>query len=551
MLEERVAVADFGSNSTRLMLMNVYPDGSFKLVDEIREPLRLAEHLDANGYLTPEIVQRTLETSRVFAEFCRAQQATSVVAVATSAMREAKNGPELTRRIFEESGLRFRTLSGEEEAYYGYLGVVNTLNVPNGIIVDIGGGSAEIVHVTERAAAEKASLPIGAITLTRAFLDSDRIGNDQLRRLEKHLIQSYAGVDWLRNWLDPQLLPSKESNEKGKSKGKSSKNPARTEPTDPATDSEFVINTPSPLLVGLGGTVRNIAKIYKRRADYPLDLLHGLSIPITAVYDIYNDLRVMTLAQRKEVIGLSPARADIIVAGIAVICTLARALGVSELLISGRGLRDGLFMEHLLGNGKGVPLVDDPAMYATRNLMRYYQVPEIHTQHVTELTLSLFDQLAELHGIGTAERRLLQIAALLHDVGVAVNYYNHGAHGLYLLTRAGIDGLSHRELLMVAYIVAAHSASGSPFKRWPDYRSLLNEQDENTVGKLGVLLRLSEALDRTENGHIRSVNCRVLKGEVTFIPEALPNGDFEIRKAVAVLPDFEKVFGVKAMISSA
>lgn len=551
MLEERVAVADFGSNSTRLMLMNVYPDGSFKLVDEIREPLRLAEHLDANGFFTPEIVQRTLETCRVFAEFCRAQQATRVIAVATSAMREAKNGRELTRRIFEETGLLFRILSGEEEAYYGYLGVINTLDIPNGLIVDIGGGSAEIVKVSRREAVEKTSLPIGAITLTRSFLDADSIGGDQVRRLEKHLIQNFAAVPWIQASLDPQLIRSKDSSDrkgsKNRSKGSSDKNESARAG---GGDLEPFPRTTSPLLVGLGGTVRNIAKIYKRRANYPLDLLHGISVPITAVYDIYNDLRVMTLAQRKEVIGLSPARADIIVAGVAVICMLARAMGASELLVSGRGLRDGLFFDHLLGGGKGAPLVDDPAMYAARNLMRYYQVPEIHTQHVAALTLSLFDQLAELHGLSSAERRLLHIAALLHDVGIAVNYYNHSAHGLYLLTRAGIDGLSHRELVMVAYIVAAHSASGSPFKRWPDYRTLLNEQDEEAVGKLGVLLRLAEALDRTENGHIRAVKCRFdrVLGEWILVPDMVADGDFEVRKAAAVLPDFEKAFGIKAGI---
>jgi exopolyphosphatase/guanosine-5'-triphosphate,3'-diphosphate pyrophosphatase len=189
-------------------------------------------------------------------------------------------------------------------------------------------------------------------------------------------------------------------------------------------------------------------------------------------------------------------------------------------------------------------------MSATRNLMRYYQVPELHTQHVAELTLSLYDQLAELHGMSAAERRLLHIAALLHDVGVAVNYYNHGSHALYLLTRTGIDGLSHRELVMVSYLVAAHSASGSPFKRWPDYRFFLNAQDEEIVGKLGVILRLAEALDRTESGQIRSIQCRfnASQREVYFIPDALASGDFEIRKAAAVLPDFEKAFGVKAGI---
>ena len=136
-----------------------------------------------------------------------------------------------------------------------------------------------------------------------------------------------------------------------------------------------------------------------------------------------------------------------------------------------------MFLNHVLGGDMVEPRVPDPALFATTNLMRYYNVDETHANHVADLALSIFDQLAPVHGLDAEARRLLQIAALLHDVGIAVNFYNHDEHGFYLLTRTGIDGLTHRELLMVAGLVAAHNGNGGPLKRQPEYRSLLEKHD--------------------------------------------------------------------------
>lgn len=541
---ETVAVSDFGSNSTRLVLLNVYPDGSFKLTDELREPLRLADHLDDHGRLTPEIIERTVETARVFMRFCRSQNVSRMVAVATSAMREAANGPEVAERVHRETGLRLDILSGEQEAYYGYLGAIHTLNTPNCTVVDVGGGSAEIVKVSNRSAVEMTSLPLGAITLTNAYLSRDRSSPDQIRRLERYLSEQFEGVPWLDG---DGAKGSRKTGEKSKSKP--GKGHDRSAEIGAPLLCSYGGRDGGPILVGMGGTVRNIAKMYKRRINAPLDLLHGLSVPVPALLEIYDDLRGLTLSQRREIPGLSPARADIIVAGVAVIATLAKAAGAAELVVSGRGLRDGLFFSHLRDQSPE-PSDEDPAMGSTRNLMRYYGVQETHARHIADLALSLFDQLAPVHGMGIAERRLLLIAALLHDVGIAVNYYNHGAHGFYLLTHTGIDGLTHRELVVAAYLVASHSGEGSPLKRWPEYREILEEGDAEAIPKLGTLLRLCESLDRSESGNIRSVSCEISwdGAKAVLRPAVAANGEFELRDIRGALPEVEKAFGIEIVL---
>ena len=146
MTGERVAVIDIGSNSARLALLEVYADRAFKLVDELRETLRLGEQLDANGDLTAEAIERTLEISRVLARFCTAHRVTHVIGVATSALRRARNGPEVVDRIKAETGLRVNIISGEEEAYYDYVAAVNSAAAADSVVVDVGGGSVQIVR---------------------------------------------------------------------------------------------------------------------------------------------------------------------------------------------------------------------------------------------------------------------------------------------------------------------------------------------------------------------------------------------------------------------
>jgi exopolyphosphatase/guanosine-5'-triphosphate,3'-diphosphate pyrophosphatase len=503
MHDECVAIIDLGSNSARLIVMKAFPDHSYQMIQELREAVRLADHLDDESGIRPEGIDRAIEVAMAFARCCRAHRAREIYAVATGAMRIARNGPEVARRIEEESGLVFDIISGEQEAHYGYLGAINALPVENGVVVDLGGGTAELVRVVGRRALHSTSLPLGAVTLTRSFLDRDRSSGEQIAALEAHLAESFGRIPWLG---------------RGETK---------------------------PVLVGLGGTARNIGKIHRRRVNYPLAVLHGLAIPSKAMAGIYKDMRRMSIAERRDVPGLSPGRADIIVAGLALYHVLAGVMGAGEMMISGRGLRDGLFYSRRLQGELPGARLPDPALAATRNIMHQYAVRQEHAYHVASLACSLFDQVASLHGLGARERRLLEIAALLHDVGIVVSYYNHHEHGLYILTHQGIDGLSHAELAMVAYVVAGHEARCAPWKEWPQLRELLSPADLAALPALALMLRLCECLDETEAGAARSLSTQVgpSRSGARIVARGLPDGSFELTEARKVLPDLEKALG--------
>lgn len=515
-----LAIVDLGSNSARLVLYKLYRDGAFKLIDEFRESVRLAELLDGERVFGPAAFDRAAATLGEFSRICAAHRAKPVVAVATAAIRAARNGAALVEHVERSTGIRLTIISGEQEARYDYLGVVNSLNVADCTVVDVGGGSAQVVRVDSRQVRDLASLPLGALSLTREFLPKAETSPSNLQRLDRHVTAMLRSLPWLTRG------------------GSASASAARVSPAG------------RPYLVGLGGTVRNIAKIYKKEAGYPLDLLHGLTIPAAALDELDSRLRRLTVAERRQVPGLSSTRADIIVAGITVVRSLVRAVDADTLLISGRGIRDGLLVEHLLGEGS-LPVVADPVMFAVQNLMRFYDVGEAHARHVAELGLSLFDQTFPVHGLGPAERRLLEVAGLLHDIGVAISFYGHEENGLYLLTRAGIDGLTHRELLIVAYTVAGHTGKNA-IKKWPTYRSMLDDRDVEVLSRLSGILTIAEALDRNEAGSVRSIRAQVQNGgkRIRLEPDVADSAVWALRELEDRLPDAERSLGVRLVLDA-
>jgi exopolyphosphatase/guanosine-5'-triphosphate,3'-diphosphate pyrophosphatase len=515
-LGEIVAVCDMGSNSARLLLARVGADRDYETIDEYRVRVRLADDLDAERDLASSAVDRAIEAARSFALLIAAHDAARAFTVATGALRMARNGQRVVDRIQAETGLRFEIISGEEEAFYGYFGVVNTVGFTDATVVDVGGGTAQVVRVAGRQAVDRVSLPLGALLLKNAFLGDESIAPESLARLEEHLAASYRAIPWIRT-------AKRDENQES-----------------------------APALIGMGGTVRNLGAIYQRQVKYPLDLLHGMVVPAPALQEIYRTLAAMSPAQRRSVPGLSPARADSIVAGAASVHALMQQVEASGLVVSTCGLREGLLFRQLDGTALQPEPVPDPAFAAARRLMRRFGVDAAHAEHVTGLAVSLFDQLSPVLALGGDTRRLLQIAGLLHDCGKAVCFDAHDANGFYLLTRTGIQGLSHPELVVVAMAIAAHEGEYARLRRGSACRRLLERDDPATVSKLGALLRLAECLDRSEAGAVRQLRAQIMTegSAVRLIPERAADAELELREAKSALPEIGKALGIQITLQA-
>jgi exopolyphosphatase/guanosine-5'-triphosphate,3'-diphosphate pyrophosphatase len=468
---QHVAVIDLGSNSWRLVVYSYEPDAPgqwWKQTDELYEAVRIGEGMSATGALTESAMERGLETIGIFARFCRAGglAAHEVHAFATSAIRDATNRDEFLRRVREATGYDVEVLSTQEEAHYGYVAAVNTTTISDGVVLDIGGGSLQLVQVTDRLeTGSSSSFPIGAVRMTEGFLaDADPkrpVRKKDLQRLRDHVSEQLSGAAWLEG-------------HRGR-------------------------------LVGTGGAVRNLAAA-AQRAEFGssggTDIgIQGFMLEAAALDALVETLAALPVSQRRTIPGIKPGRGDIILAAAVTLQTVVRIGGFAGIEVTEAGLRDGIFLARTV-LGEEQPRFTDVREAAVRNLAVQYESDIPHTEHVAHLALQMHDSLAEdgLFEPAEGERELLWAASMLHDVGMTISYGDHHKHSRYLIVSAELPGFDPRERALIAQMTRYHRKGVPKLGEWA---KLGHPGDEQMLERCSMILRLAEHLER---GRDQSVN---------------------------------------------
>jgi exopolyphosphatase/guanosine-5'-triphosphate,3'-diphosphate pyrophosphatase len=493
---KRIGIIDIGSNTIRLIIVDLHDDGSFKLANELKETVRLGKGLNKTNRLKPETMEKAIQTIGVFNDFCSIYKVDKIIAVATAAVRNSENGREFINTLMQKTGIEISVISGEKEAWLDYLSVINTMNIKNALLIDIGGGSMEILAVKDRQIKNYISLPYGVVTLTEAFLLDDPPKIEEIKKLEEFLLKHLNNLNWIK---------------------------------------DEDIDT----LVGIGGTVRTIAKIDRRKKLYPINLIHNYEMYSNDIDNILELLRNKTIKERKKIPGLSSERSDIILAGLIAVKEILKHTGIKKIKISGNGIREGILYKNILNKDK---ILDDVCTYSVYNIMKYYNANEYHAQNVRQIAIYLYDKLINLHRCEEEYRKLLSIAALLHDIGLIVNFYHHNIHSGYIILNNGINGLSHKEILKCALMTMMHEGNGYE-KIINEYKNILTIDEIEKILKMGSILRIAEGLDISELGRVNIISCEVGKTDV-LIDLKSNDGIIELEKfSVAKNNDiFHKVF---------
>lgn len=502
MPERTLAVIDLGSNSFRVVVFSWIPDAWWKRTDEIYEPVRIGAGLDAAGALQPEPMERALETAELFAHFCRATGIETVRPVATSAIRDAANRSDFLEAARERAGLEVSVLSPEEEARYGYLAVVNSTTLRDGVALDLGGGSLQLVQVEDRRSVDAGSWQLGAVRLTERFLPEPRARRKQIEALRSHVRSELRGAPWLAD---------------------------------------------GGRLAGIGGTVRNLAAAAELAAGLPSYGVQGFALERAALDDLVDELADRPASERGKVPGIKPERGDLILAGALVIQTVLELGGFTAIEATEAGLREGVFFETLL-EGSDPPLLDDVRRASVLNLAAQYQADRAHVEHVAHLALEVWDALAshELHPGRRKERELLWAAAMLHDIGMTVDYDDHHKHSRYLILNAGLPGFTPRETALIGQMARYHR-KGNPALR--DFAPLGREGDEELLARCVAVLRLAEQLERSRDQIVRDVAVSVHDGRVELALQS--PGDVTIARWGAQKQGdvFRRAFGAELAVS--
>ena len=488
MAERRIAIADLGSNTFRLVVFTT-GEGWWRRTDEIYEGVRIGEGLAATGELGAEPMRRGLAAVDVFAHFCRATGIDEVQAVATSAIRDAANRDEFISR----SALPVRVLSAQEEAHFGYLAAVNSTTLSDGCVLDLGGGSLQLTRVIGRLAREERSWKLGAVRMT------ERFGEDR-KALRKHVAGKLAGEDWVPR-----------SGER---------------------------------LVAIGGTARNLAAADQGLRGVPSFGVQGHVIREDALASLVDELAGRSVGDRARLRGIKPERRDIILAGAATILAVMQAGGFDGVEVTEAGLREGVFFSSWLTPDE---LFDDVRRQSVLNLAGLYHVDHAHTEHVARLALGLFDELADagLHPGDRGERELLWAAAVLHDIGMTVDYDDHHKHSRYLILNGGLPGFTPREVALIGQAVRYHR-KGSPGSG--PFGPLMRGGDDELLLRLSALLRLAEDLERPRDQLVREVHADVSDGRVAL--HLVTEGDAAVSRWAAAREGglFASAFGRELVV---
>ena len=471
--DRRIAAIDIGSNSIRQIVADVFPDGAIRVVDEMKAAPRLGAGLSATGLLDERHMDEAVEALARMATLARQLGARRIEVVATSAVRDAANRQAFLTRVRRESGLRVRLLAGEEEARLAFRSALQhfELGVGRSVVMDIGGGSLELALAAEGLVERLISFPFGAIRMHEQFLDG-RDGAKGVRRLRKHVRAAIKKAIPVRDWRGAEVI-------------------------------------------GSGGTFTNLAGMFLARQGIKVRSVHGTRIPRHEVEHILEALASMTPAERLQVMGLNPGRADIIVAGLAVAAEVLARVEPRELTASGFGIREGLLLE----TAQVKAVIADPGEARARSVLAFaerchFEAP--HSRQVQALALQLFDALGARLGCDAAERQTLSDAALLHDVGYHINYEQHHKHSFHLISHADLLGIAPAEQVVIAHVARYHRGS-EPKRKHAAWWTLDREARER-VRRLSALLRVADGFDRGHASAVEKVKVRWLERAIRLTP---------------------------------
>lgn len=497
---------DVGTNSIHLVMVEISPEGDFRILGREKEMVQLGKGGFARHVLTSRAMSDGVNTLKRFIKMARLKGIGRLRAVATSAVREARNGGDFVRRVQDELGLDLHVISAEEEARLIYLAVRHAVDCGDGdnLIADIGGGSLEIIIGNESRSELLFSVKLGASRLAELFLHSDPPAANELKALRQH--------------VERQLAPVMERIGRRR------------------------------IVRGIvtSGTIENVATICAyRRGTREIEPFTQLRIRRSELKGLIADLSGLSREERSRVPGLDARRVEAIVPAGVVLHMLMRKLDLDEVEYCEMALREGVIIDHIARHRVGLrarATWPDPRPRSVFHLAERCNYRAEHAEQVARLALSLFDQLAGLHRLDARYREMLRFACLLHDVGYLISHESHHKHSYYLIRNGGLQGFHEAEIELIANLARYHR-KGRPKKSHYSFQNLAGVH-RPVLRRLIPLIRLANALDRTHYSVVESLACRVLPDRVSLHVHARRDAELELWTASLHRRLFERQFGV-------
>lgn len=501
---KRIAAIDIGTNSFHAVIVDVYPDGSFYTIDKLKEMVLLAEKGFENR-LSEAAFKRALSALQKIKTLCDHQGAETILAYATSAIREAENGGELIQKVIDEVGIKIIAIPGRVEAELIGLAVQHGVEMPDSpsLTMDVGGGSVEYIIGNKERFFHLSSKKLGVARMTARFVEHDPISKEEIQTLTDHF---------------------------------------RTNLTDVAQS--FASHRAS-MLIGSSGTMENIALMIAYRKDKSPNMsVNELEFTATEFFDLYDDVIGMDYDERAELKGLDEKRISLLPAGLVLLNYVLKTFGNKRIKISSQALREGIILRYIsqeMAHLQETEFIESPRRRSVMELVNKCNWHEQHSRHVAKLALQLFDEFQDELDLYDVDRELLEYASFMHDIGYHISHRKHHKHALYIIRHSDLKGFKESEIEIMANVSRYHRRS-TPKSRHKHYDKLPKEE-KNRVKKLSAILRVADGLDRSHYQNVQGMSIETSSDTVTIKLKTESEPQLEIWGAMRKNALFEEVTG--------
>lgn len=508
-LLKRLAAIDLGTNSFHVVIVDLYSDGSFRRLDDLKEMVELAKG-GLGKKLNASAFERGISALKKIKLLCDSYQVDQILAYATSAIREAENGGDFIQTSIDEVGIKINAIPGVIEAELIGYAVQHGLNLSDEavLVVDIGGGSVEFILMNSHQFHHLMSKKIGVSRMTDRFKPEDPISVEKIEELEVHYTKQ------LRELI--QVLE------------------------------EF----PTQTIIGSSGTMQAIGQMIAAQKGMPVDVtVNELTFSKADFHQFYDSFISLSAKERAKVPGMDLKRLRFINTGIILVRCLFEKLGMEEVRISTQALREGIIIRHQMSELNGYVAdedLQDPRRRSVFELLGKCSWHEKHSRHVASLALILFDAISESISLEHEDRELLEYAALMHDIGYHISHKAHHKHALYLIKNAELRGFPQDEIELMAHVARYHRRS-TPKKRHSDFWNLAKPL-RNRIEKLSAIMRVADGLDRSHYQNVQHLEVLTTKKKIALHITTIDEAQLEIWGATRKSQLLEDVTGKKLEI---
>ncbi|MTH53108.1 exopolyphosphatase [Bacillus mangrovi] len=470
--KDKYAIVDIGSNTIRLVIYERDASGRMKEVENVKAAARLRNYLNEENVLEEQGIALMIQTLKSFQEVARHHKLKTVSAVATAAVRQAVNKNEILLRAERETDFRIRLLSEYEEAYYGYLAVINSTSITDGITIDIGGGSTEITMFRDRELKEYHSFPFGALSLKKGFVKGDLPEEHERAALSAHIESELGSLAWLK---DAQLP-----------------------------------------VIGIGGSARNLIQVNQALKEYPFAGVHQYEMTLGEISSLLGYLEGQTFEDLQRTDGLSKDRADLIIPAALVFEALCSEVKTNAFVMSRKGLRDGIFYEDLIREYgiSAYPNVVEESFY---EMASDFRIDMNHAISVTNLALEFVRLLEKNQLVSYTGKELIDLkrGAFVFNVGQYIDHESSSRHTFYLLANRTIDGMNHKDRLKTA-LVASYVGKSALKQYLEPVQEWFTKDEQRMIRTTGAVLKFVYSLNSTKRDIVKSLNMEVKGGTLVI-----------------------------------